>query len=63
MLRTSIVLFAIGLIAMVLGMNQIAGISIETGRIVLFVFLVLAMISFLLSITDAGKPGRKRHSS
>ncbi len=63
MLRTSIALFAIGLIAMVLGMNQIAGISIETGRIALFVFLVLAILSFLLSINEAGKPGRKRPSS
>ncbi len=59
MLRTSIALFVIGLIAMFFGMNRIAGVSIELGRIILFVFLFLAMLSFLLSISSSGKPHRR----
>lgn len=50
MLRGAIVFFVLGLVALVLGANNVAGLSIEVGRLLLFVFVVLAVISFLASL-------------
>jgi uncharacterized membrane protein YtjA (UPF0391 family) len=50
MLRAAIGFFVLGLIAIALGATGIAGLSIEIGRTLLYVFLVLAVISFLVSI-------------
>lgn len=47
MLRASIAFFIIALIAVLLGANGIAGLSIEMGKILLFVFLVLGSISLI----------------
>ena len=46
MLRAAIIFFIIALIAGALGMWGVAGISMEVGKDVLFVFLALAVISF-----------------
>jgi uncharacterized membrane protein YtjA (UPF0391 family) len=50
MLRAAIAFFVIALIAMFLGANNVAGVSAELGRMLLIVFLVLAVISFLVSL-------------
>lgn len=50
MLRASIVFFVLGLIGIVLGAYNFAGISIEVGKIILFAFMILAAISFLGSL-------------
>ena len=50
MLRAALAFFVIGLIAVVLGANNIAGISIDLGKTLLTVFLVLAVISFVASL-------------
>ena len=50
MLRAAIGFFVVALLALVLGMNNVAGVSIELGRILLFVFLALAVVSFLVSL-------------
>lgn len=50
MLRAAIIFFVFGLISILLGANGIAGLSIEVGKMLLVVFLVLAFISFLVSI-------------
>jgi uncharacterized membrane protein YtjA (UPF0391 family) len=57
MLRASIGFFVIGLLAMFLGANGIAGLSVEIGKILLFVFLALAVISFLVSIMGGRRSG------
>lgn len=54
MLRAAIIFFIIGLIAMALGAGNVAGISMEAGKILLGVFLVLAVISFLISLGSGG---------
>jgi uncharacterized membrane protein YtjA (UPF0391 family) len=54
MLRAAIAFFIIGLIAMFLGMGNVAGISMEAGRMVLFVFIALAVLSFLASLISGG---------
>jgi uncharacterized membrane protein YtjA (UPF0391 family) len=46
MIRAAITFFILGLVAMVLGANNVAGLSVEIGRILLGVFIVLAILSF-----------------
>lgn len=50
MLRASIGFFVFGLIAIVLGANNIAGVSIELGKMLLGIFVFLALISFVASL-------------
>lgn len=50
MLRAAIILFLIGILAFFLGANNLAGITFDLGRIVLFVFLVLAIAGFIISV-------------
>ena len=57
MLRTAIIFFIIALLAMFFGMNNIAGVSLEMGKLLLFVFLVLAVISFLFSLFSGRRTG------
>jgi uncharacterized membrane protein YtjA (UPF0391 family) len=47
MLQAAIGFFVLALIAIFLGANGIAGVSMEIGKTLLFVFLVLAVISFV----------------
>jgi uncharacterized membrane protein YtjA (UPF0391 family) len=54
MLRAAIMFFIIGLIAMVLGMGNVAGLSVEAGKMLLTVFVVLAVISFCVSLISGG---------
>lgn len=57
MLRAAITFFIIGLVAMLLGMGNIAGVSVEVGKTLLYVFLILAVISFLVSLLTGKRPG------
>lgn len=56
MLRAAIGFFVLALIAILLGAGGIAGVSMEIGRLLLFVFLALAVISFLISIVSGRGP-------
>lgn len=51
MLRAAIAFFVLGLLAFIFGAYNIAGVSIEVGKILLVVFLVFALISFLGGLT------------
>lgn len=57
MLRAAIAFFVLALVAIVLGAGNIAGVSMDIGRTLLFVFLVLAVISFVVSLVS-GRGGR-----
>jgi uncharacterized membrane protein YtjA (UPF0391 family) len=57
MLRAAILFFVIGLIAMALGMGNVAGVSMEVGKTLLYVFLALAVISFLVSLIGGRRSG------
>jgi len=57
MLRAAITFFIIGLIALFLGMGNVAGMSIEIGKTLLVVFLALAVISFLGALLTGKKSG------
>lgn len=58
MLRAAIAFFVLGLIAIIFGATGIAGLSIEIGRTLLFVFLVLAVLSFIASLVT-GRGNRR----
>lgn len=57
MLRAAIAFFVLGLIAMVLGASGVAGLSMEAGRTLLIVFLVLAVISFVVNMVTGRRGG------
>jgi uncharacterized membrane protein YtjA (UPF0391 family) len=50
MLRAALAFFVLALVAIILGANGIAGMSMEIGRILLFVFLILAVVSVVASL-------------
>ncbi|MBI3558446.1 MAG: DUF1328 domain-containing protein [Deltaproteobacteria bacterium] len=57
MLRAAILFFIIALVAMVFGANNIAGVSAELGKTLLYVFLALAVISFVVSLATGRRSG------
>lgn len=52
MLRAALFFFVLALIAVLFGANGIAGLSIEMGKILLFVFLVLGAITFVAHLVS-----------
>jgi uncharacterized membrane protein YtjA (UPF0391 family) len=56
MLNAAITFFVIALVAFLLGATGFAGISMDIGRTLLFVFLVLAVISFVVSLVRGKAP-------
>ena len=58
MIRAAIAFFVLALIAVLFGAYGIAGLSIEVGKILLMVFLALAVLSFIGSLIT----GSKHHS-
>ena len=57
MIRAAIAFFVLGLVALLLGAGNIAGLSIEIGKTLLVVFLILAVVSALVGLAT----GRKTH--
>ncbi len=56
MLNAAITFFVIALVAFLLGATGFAGVSMEIGRTLLFVFLILAVISFVISMVRGKSP-------
>lgn len=56
MIRAAIAFFVLALVAFIFGANGIAGLSIEIGRVLLGVFLVLAAISFVAAMITGRRP-------
>jgi uncharacterized membrane protein YtjA (UPF0391 family) len=52
MLRAALAFFILGLVAVMLGANNIAGLSLEIGKALLFVFLALAVISAIVGLVS-----------
>ena len=55
MLRAAIAFFVLGLVAILLGANGVGGLSMDVGKTLLFVFLILAVISFIASMVTGRK--------
>lgn len=58
MLRAAIIFFVLALVAYFFGAYGFAGVSVEVGKILLVVFLVFALISFLAGLTSGKSKGR-----
>ena len=56
MLRAAIGFFIIGLLAFAIGAGGVGGLSMDIGKTLLFVFLALAILSFLASMFTGRKP-------
>lgn len=56
MLRASLVFFILGVLALSLGASGLAGLSIELGRTILFIFLLFAVVSFIFSLRERNAP-------
>lgn len=56
MFRAAIAFFVLGIVAMLLGANGIAGVSMEIGRVILGVFVVLAVISLVVGLVRGRSP-------
>lgn len=50
MLRAAIAFFILALVALLFGSYGVAGVSMEAGRLLLGVFIVLAVVSFVVSL-------------
>jgi uncharacterized membrane protein YtjA (UPF0391 family) len=55
MLWAAIAFFVLGLVAILLGANGVGGMSMDIGKTLLFVFLILAVISFIASLVTGRK--------
>lgn len=55
MIRAAITFFVLALLAVLFGAYGIAGISMEVGKILLMVFLALAVLSFVGSLVGGGR--------
>jgi uncharacterized membrane protein YtjA (UPF0391 family) len=55
MLRAAIAFFVLGLVAILLGANGIGGLSLDIGKTLLFIFLILAVVSFIASLVVGKK--------
>ena len=56
MVRAAIAFFIIALVAFLLGAGGVAGLSMDIGKTLLMVFLVLAVISFVISLVTGKSP-------
>ncbi|MGE0632824.1 MAG: DUF1328 domain-containing protein [Pseudobdellovibrionaceae bacterium] len=56
MLQAALTFFVIALCAMLFGAYGIAGVSMEIARILLFVFLALAVVSLILGLVNRSGP-------
>jgi uncharacterized membrane protein YtjA (UPF0391 family) len=54
MLRAAITFFIIGLLSMIFGAYGVAGLSVEIGKVLLMVFVVLAILSFVIGLIRGG---------
>ena len=61
MLQAAITFFILGLLAMLLGTFGIAGLSIEIGEMILSVFFIFALMSFIGSAEIERKKHRDLH--
>jgi uncharacterized membrane protein YtjA (UPF0391 family) len=55
MLRAAVMFFVLALISILFGAYGIAGLSLEIGKTLLTVFIILAVISFVVSLVTGKK--------
>ena len=55
MLRAAIAFFVLALVAFMLGASGIGGVSMEIGKILIFAFLALAIVSLVVGLVSGRK--------
>ena len=50
MVRAAILFLILGMVAYALGSYGVAGLSVEIGKFILFIFLILSVTSFITSL-------------
>ncbi len=56
MLRAALIFFVLAVLSYILGATGVAGMSMEIARILLVVFLVLAVIGVAAGLISGGRP-------
>jgi uncharacterized membrane protein YtjA (UPF0391 family) len=56
MLRAALVFFVLALVAIIFGATGFAGVSMDIGKGLLFVFLILSLISFVVGMLRGSGP-------
>lgn len=56
MLRAALAFFVLAIVAYILGATGVAGVSMDIGRLLLVVFLVLAVIGVAVGLIGGGRP-------
>lgn len=56
MLRAALTFFILALVAILFGATGFAGVSMEIGKLLLMVFLALAVISFVVGLVGGRRP-------
>lgn len=56
MLRAALAFFILAVFAILFGANGIAGVSMQAGKMLLFVFLALAVISAVVGLVTGRSP-------
>ncbi len=56
MIQAAVAFFVLAILAMVFGAGGIAGVSMEIGKTLLWVFLVLAVVSFVVGMISGRRP-------
>ena len=56
MLRAAILFFALGLVAILFGAYNVAGLSLGVGKLLLFVFLALAVLTTVVGLVTGKSP-------
>jgi len=56
MLRAAIIFFVLALVSMGFGAYGFAGMSMEIGRLLLFVFIALALVSVVVGLVTGRSP-------
>ncbi len=60
MLRAALAFFVLAILALLVGANGIAGVSMEAARLVLFVFIALAVITGVAGLITGRSPRQLR---
>lgn len=58
MFRAAIGFFIFAIFAMIFGANGIAGLSMEIGRVIMFIFLALAVVTLVTGLITNNKKTR-----
>lgn len=58
MIRAAILFFAIALVALLFGLNGVAGLSMEVGKIIVLVFIAISALTFIAALAST-RPSKK----